>query len=275
MSVRATGLDSLDLHKPDRERDGRARTVIVVAHPDDEVLGAGGSFDALGEITVVHVTNGAPRHPGAAAAHGFAALADYAAARKAEAVVALALAGLPATRLTGLGFADQEVAWNLLGVVRNIAPHLLGADRVLTHAFEGGHSDHDAVAYAVHACIRSASIERRPALIEMPFYYGDDLGWVRQRFLPHPGAGPEQAVELSDEQRTRKQRMIEAHRSQADTLRDFDMGLERFRLAPQYDFGQRPHAGPLLYERHDWNLTWTDWCTLMAAASAALGFDPR
>ena len=251
--------------------DRDTRTVIVVAHPDDEILGAGGSLDTLGDVRIVHVTDGAPRHDRSAAHHGFASSAAYAAARHEEAVAALAIAGLGEAQLTTLGFGDQEVSWNLLAVVDRLRPNLLGADRVLTHAFEGGHSDHDAVAFAVQAALQSGTGEVRPVLIEMPFYFGDDRGWVRQRFLPHAEAGPETLVELSAEQRARKKRMLEAHRSQFGTLQDFEIGSERFRLAPRYDFGARPHPGPLLYERHGWNLTWAAWCAEVAAVRAALG----
>ncbi len=34
---------------------------IVAAHQDDETIGAGGCLPRFGEVTLVHVTDGAPR----------------------------------------------------------------------------------------------------------------------------------------------------------------------------------------------------------------------
>ena len=234
------------------------------------MLGCGATLAGLRDVTVLHVTDGAPRDGADAVRHGFANPADYAAARRREAESALLLVGVPARRLANLGIADQEVSRHLAGVTEALAPRLCGADIVLTHAFEGGHSDHDAVAYAVQAALRSCGPTACPTVIEMPFYHGDATGWVRQRFLPHPEAGPEDVRNLDDGARSLKAAMIAAHASQADTLRSFEASEERFRRAPAYDFLQRPHDGPLLYERHGWNLTWPDWCARVKAADAAL-----
>src|SRR6185437_9724842 len=43
---------------------------------------------------------------------------------------------------------------------------------VFTHAYEGGHPDHDAVAFAVHAACRLSDIP--PAIVEMPYYHRQD-----------------------------------------------------------------------------------------------------
>ena len=42
--------------------------------------------------------------------------------------------------------------------------------------------------------------------------------------------------------------------------------VERFRLAPRYDFTQPPHAGDLHYEQFGWELTPQRWRSLAAAA---------
>lgn len=248
---------------------------VVVAHPDDEVLGCGALLMELRDVRIIHVTDGAPRGGGDAASHGFAGAREYAAARRREAEAALAVAGLPAARLTGLGVADQEVSLDLAGVTRVLVPMLADVDVILTHAYEGGHSDHDGVSFAVHAAHRLCARGRAPDLFEMPFYYGEDDRWIRQRFLPHQGAGPEIVSDLSPGSRARKVLMLEAHRTQTETLRSFTVDRELFRRAPRYDFDERPHDGPLLYERHGWNLTWPRWRSRVEAATAALGLDRR
>src|SRR5688500_6429168 len=40
--------------------DGRLRTVLVVAHPDDETIGAGGHLPRFQPEAIVHLTDGAP-----------------------------------------------------------------------------------------------------------------------------------------------------------------------------------------------------------------------
>ncbi len=162
------------------------RWLVVVAHPDDEVLGCGALLSRLAAVEVVHVTDGAPRDGGDARRHGFDTPADYAAARWREARAALDLAGVPEGRHHGFGVADQGAAHRLGEITRRLAPHVERADAVLTHAYEGGHPDHDAVAFAVHAAARRAAGMGRP-IVEMPFYHAAPDGWVRQAFLPVRG----------------------------------------------------------------------------------------
>src|SRR5437868_11862366 len=67
---------------------------LVVAHPDDEVIGAGAQFATWRDIQFVHVTDGAPRNLSDAKANGFADCEAYARARELELKTALNLAGL-------------------------------------------------------------------------------------------------------------------------------------------------------------------------------------
>ena len=250
----------------------------MVAHPDDEVLGCGALVATLSDVRVVQVTNGAPRDETHAAQAGFATRADYAAARRAESLAALAVAGVPASRLTNLGIDDQAVPAHLVRLARRLGRFVGAADIVLTHAYEGGHGDHDAVAFAVHAAVRLRPAARRPALLEMPFYFADADGWARQRFLPRDRWGVPACHDrdtivrvLSPADRARKSRMIGAHASQAGTLAPFPIAAERFRPAPPYDFRTRPHDGDLLYERHGWSLTWAAWEAAVGQAMTVLG----
>src|SRR5579884_3139348 len=69
---------------------------------------------------------------------------------------ALAIAGVDGSQLIRLGVPDQEVCRSLVATTQGLA-HLFkvhNIEIVLTHAFEGGHPDHDGVAFCVHAASR-------------------------------------------------------------------------------------------------------------------------
>jgi N-acetylglucosamine malate deacetylase 2 len=272
----------------------------VVAHPDDETLGCGALLPRLKGVTLVHVTDGAPRNMDDGATHGFASPEAYAAARRAELEAAVALAGIGPDALVGLGVPDQGAAFRLPDLARGLAALFRerGVRLVLTHAYEGGHPDHDAVAFAAQAARRLLLDETREAppqtlsplaalaakgerveasspeiaVVEMPFYHASPSGWTTQRFIPDPEQ-PELVIWLDAGQRELKRRMLAAHATQAATLAGFTLDFERFRLAPDYDFTALPNGGDLLYERYDWGLTGARWRTLARAALNELGLE--
>jgi N-acetylglucosamine malate deacetylase 2 len=120
----------------------------------------------LGGGRLLHVTNGAPRNLLDARAAGFVGWQDYAAARRQELLAALRLAGIEATRTVQLGMPDQEASFRLVELAAALAAKFsaLRPEVVMTHAYEGGHPDHDATAFAVHtacALVSGAAVSRR------------------------------------------------------------------------------------------------------------------
>ena len=259
----------------------RQALLLVVAHPDDDVLGAGVLLARVPGARIVYVTDGAPRDGRDARAHGFAAPRDYAAARRREALAAVALADIPPHQTLWLDVADQEATFALdriTGIVRELIV-ATRADMILTHPYEGGHPDHDAVSFAVRAAVtlvgRPAEKDRRvPNLVEFAGYHATPEGGRESSFSPHRGF-PETVFRFSEAERHLKSRMLELHATQAAVLADFPRDREIFRLAPSYDFSRPPHPGPLLYERAgsggDWGIDGVRWRAEALAASKRLG----
>jgi N-acetylglucosamine malate deacetylase 2 len=254
------------------------RAAVVVAHPDDETIGIGGSLHRLADAWIVHLTDGAPADMADASAHGFATRGRYARARRAEARTALALAGIPPSRILGFGVADQAATWMLPFLARRLAAFFAksGIAVVLTHPFEGGHPDHDAASLAVHAaCALLARADAEPpAILEMAFYHDGESGLVTQRFPDACPAG-EWCLELAEEDWLRKQRMLAAFATQQQVLSAFRSRSERLRPAPRYDFSGLPNKGRLHYERSAWGMTGTQWQSCAAAMRRELGLGAR
>jgi LmbE family N-acetylglucosaminyl deacetylase len=230
-------------------------TLIVVAHPDDESIGAGARLRHLGDAYVVNITDGAPADLECAQRHGYETREDYAEARDRELRNALAVAGLPDDRLISLGFVDGEATLRLTELCLRITELVdtIHPDVVLTHPYEGGHTDHDATAFAVHlACgiLRREGVQP-PAVLELTSYHARNGRKVVQQFLPDEHADRDQRVlELNEEDRDVKQRILECFTTQRKVLGQFSTHFEKFRPAPRYVFTKAPHAGLLNYERY-------------------------
>lgn len=250
-----------------------ARILIVVAHPDDETIGLGAQFCRLRHALLLHVTDGAPRDGEDMRRLGFATPADYAAARRRELQGALAAGGAAGLRCASLGIADKEAYLDLAGLTSRIADQLRQEHPavVLTHAYEGGHPDHDAAAFGVHAGCRLAVPGKRPEIVEMPFYHLRNGRMAAGRFVP--GGPRPTVVRLDAAARRRKAGMVACFGTQREVLQGFPLDAERFRRAPAYDFRVPPHPGPLVYESWGWGISGSDWLASAARAMAVLDLE--
>ena len=217
----------------------------VIAHPDDEAIACGALMTRLRNVTVVFVTDGSPAHGAHATRAGFASTAEYAAARAREVRAALAIAGVGEQQIVELGAPDGEVWHSMVAIVQRLG-RVFDQRRirtVFTHAFEGGHSDHDGVAYCAHLAAGIMGT-RAPHMIEMPLYHERPDGLARQTFCD----GEEGVVaSLTAAQRRMKMAMFAAHATQSHVLQHFDPGIERYRDAKTYNFRSPPNRGLTRY----------------------------
>jgi LmbE family N-acetylglucosaminyl deacetylase len=218
----------------------------------------------------VQTTDGAPRDDSDARQAGCETRAAYAQLRRTERERAAALLGVPRARLRELGAADQEASLALAPLARRCASLLRahGVEIVVTHPYEGGHPDHDATAFVVHAAcaLLDAAGTRAPVVLEMTSYHLAAGRLVSGAFLPNVG-DPGVAVPLSAAEQEAKHRLYGCYASQGHVLEQFPIGeAERFRVAPRYDFTAPPHAGTLHYELYPWGMDGARWRALAATA---------
>jgi LmbE family N-acetylglucosaminyl deacetylase len=222
------------------------RILIAVAHADDETLGCFSLLnDPSNEVHIVHATDSAPRDVQYAIRSGFDTREAYKAARQQEVRDVLAKARLDAGRYHCLGFADQEAPlyWpQVRAYVEGFA-----ADRVYTHAYEGGHPDHDAIALALSGL---------PNVWEFPLYHGLDGEFTPHSFLDRQA---DSVVEFDAAQRTAKRSWLDCFPSQKRVIDLFPVERESFRPARPYDFTRPPHEGELYYEFRKLGWTWKEW----------------
>lgn len=249
------------------------RCSVIVAHPADEVVGAGCLISKLVDVTVLHITDGAPRDMHDALAAGFSACDDYAQARRQECLAALAIANVPADQVVDFAIADHRAVHCLAELTKKITTFLQqsAADIVVTHPYEGGHPDHDATAFATHAALRLMKQNgfRPPVLFEMALHPSTDFKAKLPEFLP--GAEREMTTLLLDERAQKlKQRMFACFQTQRESLDASPVGPEKFRQASSYDFSAPPQDGKLYYENFDWAPRSDEWQSLARAALADL-----
>ena len=162
-------------------------------------------------------------------------------------------------------FHLEELSSKLATLIREFRPQV-----VLTHPYEGGHPDHDACALAV-ACADQAQRKGPilPVIVEAAFYHAGANGIETGCFL-RSGAGSccthEVIRRLSPEENARRRALLDCFPTQRETLQYFRGDIERYRIAPAYDFSRPPHSGTLFYERHPWGMTGVKFCELARRA---------
>jgi N-acetylglucosamine malate deacetylase 2 len=236
------------------------KIVVIVAHQDDETIGIASRLCKFRNMTLIYTTDGAPRNLERAKALGFESAEDYSKARFAELRRALSILNVKPACLVTFKYPDGETVYNLPSLIDRVQREISGAAAVLTHAYEGGHPDHDACALATQiACDRIVSGPGHvPLHLEFAEYFCHNGKLVANGFLPNATDYPS-AVRLSWSELRRKRRAMSAFVTQSFILSEFPPKCEAYRNSPRYDFNLPPPSGEWYYNQHHWSLTGDRW----------------
>ena len=230
------------------------RTLVLVAHPDDEAVGCGILLQRIRHATVVFATNGAPQSDFFWSSYG--SRENYAAVRAGEARNALHTVGVKDIHHLG-SFGDQELHSHLNAAYEELCDVLehTRSEAILTLAYEGGHPDHDCCAFLGSELAADYGLP----VWEMPLYHRTERGETqRQTFLAQVGG--EKSIHANETELACKLEMFRKYRSQAKVLREFSAGIECVRPLAAYDFSRPPHSGQLNYEAWQWPVSGADLC---------------
>ena len=225
------------------------RTLVLVAHPDDECLAFGALLQRMREPLVVFATNGSPADP--YFWQKYDSREAYAALRRQEALKSMHVAGVKdvlflADMPGGEHLVDQELFRNLRGAYEMLADIIARrmVTALLTLAYEGGHPDHDSCSVLAAQLARLASIPCWEAAL---YHRNADGSGAFQEFVQASDDSVD--VAPTDVEQERKREMCAAYGSQGDFLQRFDVAREIVRPQIAYDFiGRPPHEGKTNYE---------------------------
>jgi LmbE family N-acetylglucosaminyl deacetylase len=122
----------------------------------------------------------------------------------------------------------KEAALSLVGIAQEFAP-----DAIVSHAYEGGHVDHDACSFLANYAAKALSLKR----FEFPLYWNNGPG--RDVFQEFRNAQDGTIVlHLSEAEIAIKQKMLVAYETQREIVKVFSPSEEKFRPASSCDFAR-------------------------------------
>ena len=206
--------------------------LVLVAHPDDEVLGMSVLLSRFTDLTLVHATDGS-------------AGGDRD-TRMGELDAALAALGVNVMRRVQLDLPDGQLAANLAQFIDRLSAIWDDNEVIVTHAYEGGHPDHDCCAVAVNTLRRAVS--DKPTLA-FPIYALGAEGIAKNRFVRRPAHAID--IVLSAAERDQKRRALAEFVSQAHVVEAFDLTCEAIGSADIFDPSIVRDASEVLFSRGD------------------------
>ena len=209
--------------------DNFGKILLLVAHPDDETIGCSGLLQRANSALVVFAVDGAPPHYGFEKQSG--SLQQYSGTRFLEA--SRALHALPhcsfrrLVRQNGAHFVDQHLFEQLPEALTSLNQFVcrFSPDFIVTHAYEGGHIDHD----ACHVLAEHIAHAHNLMLMEFPSYWkAEDGRDIFQQFRNSRHAD-EVILRLSEHEIEVKRQMLASYRTQQGLTSVFQIHTERFR----------------------------------------------
>jgi LmbE family N-acetylglucosaminyl deacetylase len=233
------------------------RTLVLVAHPDDEAIISGILLQRIRNAFVVFATDGSPQDKYFWQPYG--SRERYAEIRRKEAADAMDAVGVADYDFLQLA-EDQELFRNLPDAATRFRTFVQSfrPGTILTSAYEGGHPDHDCCAFLAAVTGRSLQI----SVFEAPLYNRFEGVGHRQQFII---GAPGERIRATEAERVRKAAMFNCYPSQGDLLGFFEVDREVFRPQHAYDFSRPPHPGTLNYEAWQWPMTGADVCRAFSA----------
>jgi N-acetylglucosamine malate deacetylase 2 len=215
------------------------KTMLIVAHQDDDVIGAGCWLQNHASVHVSYCTDGgAPVGVNVWRSLGLFKRSEYVDLRNQEASAALKLSGARAepefhSKVDGSLHEHLNVVANeLRSTIAKKSP-----DFILTHAFEHGHPDHDCCSFLS----AQLGLEFGIQVFEMPIYGRQPDGkTLVQQFAE---GGDLLRINPTSEQIALKASMMNTHDSQRrlGNLAMFRSDIpETFRRQPSHPFDQTP-----------------------------------
>jgi LmbE family N-acetylglucosaminyl deacetylase len=224
-----------------------ARILLLIPHPDDEIVGAATMIarrHAAGDrFFGLYLTSGVP------AAEQLwrwdrQRREARVAQRRDEARAAAARLGIEP-----VGFSNwpsrtlkshlaAAVAW----IDRSLAEHAI--DALWVAAWEGGHQDHDAANF-----LAAQTAGNRPILEFAEYNAGGGTSNWNRFAAPN---GSETMVRLSPDEIEAKRALLAIYRSEKDNLSGVKIAIESCRPLPDYDYRNPPHDGKLWREAYHW-----------------------
>jgi len=222
-----------------------SRCLLVIAHPDDEVNCAVLLNRLVGQgkqVKVILLTDGDA--------------GVNATGRADEMAESIRCIGLDSDALLSLGIAEKELMNDAATVNEKVYQASLEykPDCVLSLDYEGGHEGHDIASFVAH----NAALKLGVVHIVFPDYHFRNMHRHGMEFLPE--RQPDYTLELNDDDKDLKIKLLEAHRGQLgfylrlQKVQDdyFRLLFERevYRIFPRdYNFLARPDY-QIGYEYH-------------------------
>ena len=223
------------------------RLLILIPHPDDEVVGCataiGHARAAGAEISALYLTTGVPARerlwPWRRPAHDALVDRRREEARRAAAALAITPAGF-------LDWPSRTLKSHLDEAMASISRVLSerDIDEIWTPAWEGGHQDHDVTNFLAARFAAKLPVREFAE-------YNLAGGRVQSQTFARP-IGTEEVLTLTAEEARFKAGLLAIYRSERMNLRYVRLLQESLRPLVPYDYRSQPHPGRLFCERFQW-----------------------